>query len=91
MILSSQEKWDQRFRQAQPPGPVADVLEQNQYLLPETGKVLELACGLGGNALFLAEKGFDTQAWDISSVGLSKLESFAMVQGIDLQTKRWHT
>jgi tellurite methyltransferase len=50
------------------------VLQDNQHLLPLSGVALDLACGLGGNALILAEHGLDTHAWDISDVALQALE-----------------
>lgn len=51
----------------------AAVLADNTCLLPEVGTALDLACGLGGNALLLAKKGLQTSAWDISSVAIEQL------------------
>ena len=53
------------------------VLLENQHLLPTSGDALDLACGLGANALFLAERGLHTFAWDISEVAISKLRAVA--------------
>lgn len=53
----------------------AEVLLNNQHLLPKSGKALDLACGLGANALCLAENHLTTSAWDIS---LSALEILAL-------------
>lgn len=55
----------------------AVVLADNDYLLPAAGTALDLACGLGGNALFLVEKGLQTSAWDISSVAIEQLTKVA--------------
>lgn len=73
-----QNKWDERYREAvvNYPEP-ALVLEQNQHLLPKHGHALDLACGLGANALLLARLGLQTQAWDISHEALNKLEQEA--------------
>lgn len=69
-----QQKWDERYRQAITDYPQpALVLQQNQHLLPKHGVALDLACGLGANALLMASLGLQSQAWDISSEALSKL------------------
>ncbi len=79
-----QEKWDQRYRKRdQAPAP-ARVLADNRHLLPATGTALDLACGLGGNALCLAAAGLVTQAWDLSPVAIAKLAGFAAEQGVAL-------
>lgn len=71
------EKWDQRYRETpddhQP--PPCRVLQENHHLLPATGTALELACGLGANALLLARHGLTTSAWDISAVAIEKLKT----------------
>ena len=49
------------------------VLKSYAHLLPEDGNAIDVACGLGGNALFLAERGFNTTAIDISSVAIESI------------------
>lgn len=75
MASEDQAKWDRRYRagDAEPPS-VAHVLKHYAHLLPNTGTALDLACGRGGNAIFLAEYGLDTHAWDISSEVLTQLQ-----------------
>lgn len=55
----------------------AEILQTFQHLLPAQGLALDLACGLGGNALFLAQHKLQTEAWDISSVAIKKLNEIA--------------
>ena len=55
----------------------ASVLADYAHLLPPRGKALDLACGLGANALFLARRGLDTEAWDLSPVAIDKLRERA--------------
>jgi SAM-dependent methyltransferase len=50
------------------------LLSEFAYLLPANGKALDLASGLGGNALFLAARGLTTEAWDLSAVAVERLE-----------------
>ncbi len=81
---AQQRKWNLRYSslgEATLPRP-ADVLWDYQYLLPNSGVALDLACGLGGNALFLAHKGLETYAWDVSSVAVEKLTGLAASQHV---------
>ena len=54
----------------------AEVLLQHTSLLPETGTALDLACGLGANAIYLAKHGLTTHAWDISTQAIDKLQTY---------------
>ncbi|MBL1277155.1 MAG: class I SAM-dependent methyltransferase [Ectothiorhodospiraceae bacterium] len=77
--MALKKKWDQRYRQASLDKPeAAFVLRESRHLLPIKGDALDMACGLGGNALLLAEAGLSTQAWDISPVAIETLQSRAM-------------
>ncbi|MCB1734127.1 MAG: class I SAM-dependent methyltransferase [Gammaproteobacteria bacterium] len=71
-------RWDLRYRE-RPTGPVAAcaVLQDHAYLLPSTGEALDIACGLGGNALLLAEHGLRTRAWDIAPSAIDALNAVA--------------
>lgn len=75
------EKWDKKYLAMQPTSSVAPcwLLKQHSQQLPLKGKSLDLACGLGGNARFLAMCGLSVDAWDISDVALTELNNFASV------------
>ncbi|RKZ91815.1 MAG: SAM-dependent methyltransferase [Gammaproteobacteria bacterium] len=81
-------KWNNRYEAVHVPNKVIDVLELNQHLLPAQGKSLDLACGLGGNALRMAELGFDSHAWDISDSAIEKLQEFAQERQLLLSAKQ---
>lgn len=51
------------------------MLIQNTEFLPTQGRALDIACGSGANALFLADLGMQVDAWDISDVVVSHLEN----------------
>lgn len=72
------KKWDNAYQGVDISSALASrVLAENAYLLPQkAGDALDLACGRGGNALFLAKRGFTVDALDISTVVLEQLESF---------------
>ena len=70
--------WDSRYREREAgEGAPAAVLTANEHLLPEGGMALDLACGLGANAVWLAERGLKTFAWDSSPVAVEKLRDYA--------------
>ena len=48
----------------------AAVLTEFDHLLPAGGDALDVACGLGGNALHLARCGLSTRAWDNATTAM---------------------
>ena len=65
----------------------------NQFLPPEVdglapGKALDLACGEGRNAVWLATQGWQATGVDFSSAGLAKASSLAEASGVTDAT-RW--
>ena len=61
--------------------PSAEVLEAARHL-PNGARVIDVGCGDGRNALFLASQGFQVTATDISPVGIAKLQQFAAERGL---------
>ncbi len=82
-----QAKWDTRYRDAAGAPVPARVLVEFQHLLPESGTALDLACGLGGNALLLATRGLDTSAWDLSPVAIGRLLEAAGARGLSVRAQ----
>lgn len=70
----ARQKWNRRYADAPvcAPDPAGAVLEY-AYLLPTAGTALDLACGRGANALFLARRGLQVHAWDISNDAIDRL------------------
>jgi len=84
--MNIRNTWNARYHNAEDSRPrAASVLTENTHLLPASGQALDLACGLGGNALMLAERGLDVQAWDISDVAINKLVQRAADENIPVQ------
>ena len=82
------EKWNYRHSQADGFSQPAKVLEENLHLLPLSGNVLDLACGRGGNALYLAEKNkLSVDAWDISDVAIDRVVSEANGRGLSVNAQ----
>ena len=73
MSQTDRDKWNARYADGgyesrQRPSA---FLEQTSHLLPTTGRALDLACGSGRNALFLARRGMAVDAVDISRLALA--------------------
>lgn len=82
------QRWNRRYRtadvsQARP----AQVLAVYRHLLPGSGRALDLAAGLGGNAQLLAGAGLSVEAWDIADAAMDKLEEHARARGLDLTAR----
>lgn len=76
-------KWDTRYREADPSeARPATVLTENEVLLPRHGLALDLACGLGGNAQWLARRGMAVDALDLSPVAIAKLKAVSVQEGL---------
>ena len=80
-------KWDQHYGQVQQPPRALEVLIENKHLLPRSGTALDLACGLGGSGLLLAEHGLQTWAWDMSPVAIAALEQRAAMLPLHAETR----
>lgn len=80
-------KWDKKFA-AQNCNALnaCEVLVQNRHLLPLSGTALDYACGLGANAVLLAESNLITHAWDISTVAINKLDVYTQSLSLDVST-----
>jgi len=74
-------KWDEHYKTASH-SSASRVLLENQHLLPTHGLALEIACGMGNNALLLAKQGMETHAWDISAVGIEQLQNKAQEESL---------
>jgi len=80
------QKWDERYRDRKASEATACmVLEEHTHLLPEKGRALDLASGLGGNGQLLARQGLDTWAWDISGLAVDKINGLAKTEGLSLR------
>jgi len=70
-------RWDRRHRAAAALPKPAAILTENRHLLPARGLALDLACGLGANAVVLARQGLAVQAWDLSPVAVARVAELA--------------
>jgi 2-polyprenyl-3-methyl-5-hydroxy-6-metoxy-1,4-benzoquinol methylase len=81
------EKWNQIYRANNGEKTATSVLVEHAFLLPDSGVALDIACGLGANACFLAERGLVTTAWDISEVAIAKLQQTALSEDLSIKSE----
>lgn len=80
--------WDQRYVDSNTPwdsGTPSEVL--TAFLeegLVKPGRALELGCGTGTNAIFLAQRGFEVTAVDLSAVAINKAKEKAKQAGCNV-------
>jgi tellurite methyltransferase len=78
--------WDERYRTEDleaPPNPL--LIETAQRLQP--GKALDLACGTGRNALWLAEQGWTVSAVDGAPTAIEILQGRASERGLHIDAR----
>lgn len=85
MSEDDRAKWNARYQAADStePQPVSGLCD-HAWLLPDSGAALDVACGRGGNALFLAAQGLTVQAWDIADVAIDQLQGLAGANGLGI-------
>ena len=74
---SMRKKWDSKYENLLQFPEVNENLKRFIHLA-NPGRALDIACGMGQNATFLTNRGFDVDCVDISKVGLSYIEDPAI-------------
>lgn len=85
----AQPFWEDAYADLNTPtfgGPSQEVRDVVPRLRPGA-RVLDIGCGEGRNALFLAECGFDVTAVDISETGMRKLSALARERKLNLRAE----
>jgi SAM-dependent methyltransferase len=80
------EDWNRRYATSE----LVWSAEPNRFLVAEVermapGRALDLACGEGRNAVWLAERGWRVHGVDFSEVGLAKAERLAAARGVEVE------
>jgi SAM-dependent methyltransferase len=86
MDIVEREDWNVKHGEA---GPLFGV-EPNRFLVAEAadlppGRALDLACGAGRNAVWLAERGWTVTGADFSDVALANARALATERGVDVE------
>ncbi len=86
MIKDDRERWNTRFSKAPWPQEPSPWLLEVTEPLPNTGRAIDVAGGTGGNALWLAEHGWNVTVVDVSDVAIGIAESNAGAIGVAIDT-----
>ena len=83
--MSKRDNWDQRYASRDlvwSAGPNLKFSEEIAELTP--GSALDVACGEGRNAIWLAENGWDVTGIDFSNVGIDKSTQIAVRKAVNV-------
>lgn len=80
------EDWDARYTEKD----FVWTVEPNRFLVAEVsdlppGRALDLACGEGRNAVWMAARGWDVTGVDFSPVAIEKAEALAAHRGVAVE------
>lgn len=87
--MFSEEFWDERYRESEriwsgKPNP--QLVDRVAPMRP--GRALDVGCGEGADAIWLAEHGWDVTAIDVSQVALDKAAAHAEQAGVTITWRR---
>jgi SAM-dependent methyltransferase len=87
--MEAGERWNERYAQGLEPFPDAPAawLVQHRELLTGGGRALDVACGDGRNALYLAQHGYEVDAIDVSDVAIDALRRAAAERGLAIEPR----
>ncbi|MFP3901629.1 MAG: class I SAM-dependent methyltransferase [Acidimicrobiia bacterium] len=79
-------RWDQRYAGLGPAPPEATgpppLLAAHEHLFPTSGRALDVACGRGREAVWLAHRGLEVWGLDISAVAIGQARELARRRGV---------
>ncbi len=85
------ERWDKAYQGGGKPGwdtgrPSGELKKLIEEGLLKPGRVVDLGCGAGTNAIYLASKGFEVTGIDVAPTGLNQAQERAQKAGVQV---RW--
>jgi SAM-dependent methyltransferase len=87
MADEDRRRWDERYATQGPPSVSAveppGILGRHADLFPTGGRALDLACGQGLVAVWLARRGLDVWGLDVSPVAIDQARDLARRGGVD--------
>ena len=84
--VDAAERWNERYSRGFEAfgGRPAAWLVEHETLLSGDGRALDVACGDGRNAAYLARLGYDVHAIDVSDVAIGALRAAAQERGLPI-------
>jgi SAM-dependent methyltransferase len=81
--------WDVHYQSGMPPWETGRPSEELQRVLAERKiapcRMIELGCGSGINAVWLAQQGFDVTGVDVSSLAIAKAKERARIANVNVR------
>ena len=85
MYMGNQSYWNKKFEARGPELMQPEsCLVKDMPRLPKSGTALDLACGDGRNAVYLASQGFKITAVDFSNIAAARVKYFASKMDLDI-------
>jgi tellurite methyltransferase len=93
--VPARERWNERYGQDGfepfPPAPAQWLVEHEALLRAlaerDDARAIDVACGDGRNARYLAELGFAVEAVDVSDIAVAALRAAAAERGLDVDAR----
>lgn len=80
-------RWDEKYAARPAPSPVEAgpprVFAAHAEVFPTTGRALDLACGAGTAAVWLARRGLKVWGLDVSPVAIDQARALAAASGVE--------
>ncbi|EKN67594.1 methyltransferase type 12 protein [Neobacillus bataviensis LMG 21833] len=87
--MDSKTKWNTKYQERmndlREPAPNPRLKDLSAYLIG--GQALDLACGLGGNSLFLAEMKYQVEAIDISDAAINYIQEQVFINKLNIHPR----
>lgn len=79
-------RWDERYTDRPLPGPdaigPAEVFAVHRDVFPTAGQAIDVACGQGTGAVWLARRGLWVRGYDVSPVAVEQARALAAQAGV---------
>ena len=87
MSEQDRTRWDAAHidRDAPTTPALPAVFGDHAHLFPRTGTALEIACGSGAAAVWLAQRGLDVHGVDVSTVAIDRARALAEQAGVTVR------
>jgi 2-polyprenyl-3-methyl-5-hydroxy-6-metoxy-1,4-benzoquinol methylase len=86
--MAELEHWEERYRKGETPWDTGHPSTELQRVVREEKikpcRAIELGCGTGTNAVWLAQQGFDVTAVDLSSLAIDQAKARAAQAGVSV-------
>ena len=86
MSQQDADRWDARYAAGEYAGRThATALLEHWISCVPRGPAIDIACGVGRNAIFMAQSGLETEGLDVSAKALERAQTRAASLGVDVK------